>query len=382
MRTNEGKPSLEVRTWGDEALAEELLPAFAAEGREERLTHGFHTYPAGLHPDTARAVVERLGDKDVFDPFCGGGTVLIEAMAAGRRAFGADISPTALRVASTRTRLTDEATRTAMRSAARKMVEQARQADGPAPEGLPLPLYDWYGVEALRELSILRAAIEEADPVIRPLLRTAFSAILVKVSWRRSDTSHQRQVHRRPAGTTAVLFHKKVRELGRRLEALEAAVPPEVGSGTVRPLDADDLKVPRHADLVLTSPPYPSVYDYVAMQHLRTMWFDDAPWGEELGARASFRGPAHEDGLATWHGRHARWIRRSVRGLGEGGWIVVVVGDGLTREGAIDTFKPTTEAIRAAGGSLVSAISLARPDHARRTARWEHLVVGRAAGSA
>jgi len=61
------------------------------------LTHGFYKYPARFSPAFARAAIEtftRPGDL-VLDPYVGGGTTVVEALAAGRCAVGVDISPLA-----------------------------------------------------------------------------------------------------------------------------------------------------------------------------------------------------------------------------------------------------------------------------------------------
>jgi 23S rRNA G2445 N2-methylase RlmL len=74
-------------------------PRGEAEARAH--VHGFHTYPARLHPTTARRLVtglSRAGDA-VLDPFCGSGTVAVEARLAGRRAFGSDVNPLAVALA-------------------------------------------------------------------------------------------------------------------------------------------------------------------------------------------------------------------------------------------------------------------------------------------
>jgi hypothetical protein len=69
------------------------------------LTHNFYRYPARFSPTFARAAIEAFtssGDL-VLDPFVGGGTTLIEALALGRRAAGSDISSLATFVAAVKT---------------------------------------------------------------------------------------------------------------------------------------------------------------------------------------------------------------------------------------------------------------------------------------
>ena len=83
------------------ALAELLTPD---PGLARALTHGFHSYAGRMHPFTARTAIARFSQpgQDVLDPFCGSGTVLVEAMAAGRKAVGSDASPLAVIIAQVR----------------------------------------------------------------------------------------------------------------------------------------------------------------------------------------------------------------------------------------------------------------------------------------
>jgi hypothetical protein len=58
------------------------------------LTHGYYKYPARFSPSFARAAIETFtkpGDI-CLDPHVGGGTTVVEAIAAGREAVGVDIS--------------------------------------------------------------------------------------------------------------------------------------------------------------------------------------------------------------------------------------------------------------------------------------------------
>lgn len=74
------------------------------------LTHNHYRYPARFSPQFVRAAIEAFtsaGDT-VLDPFVGGGTTLVEAMALNRDAIGIDISSLATFVSDAKTLLLDD----------------------------------------------------------------------------------------------------------------------------------------------------------------------------------------------------------------------------------------------------------------------------------
>ena len=90
------------------ALPYRLAPLRASlrdSGNIEGLTHGFYHYPARFSPAVARAAIELFSSQDdwILDPFMGGGTAVVEALALGRRVIGVDINPLAHFVANVRT---------------------------------------------------------------------------------------------------------------------------------------------------------------------------------------------------------------------------------------------------------------------------------------
>ena len=114
---------------GDLEVAEVLAAALEAVDVAERdpLTHGLHAYPARMHYAIARGVLEGFSGGPsmsspsapkafeprtrVLDPFCGSGTVLVEARRLGLRACGVDLNPLALRIAEIKQAVTSEAQR-------------------------------------------------------------------------------------------------------------------------------------------------------------------------------------------------------------------------------------------------------------------------------
>jgi SAM-dependent methyltransferase len=380
VRTTHGKAAVGARTQGDSALAATLVEALRLDGRVERVTHGFHTYPAGLHPDAAATLVRAFPGRSVLDAFCGGGTVLVEALLAGRRAAGRDVSSVAVLVARARTSRADEATLTRVRSRARALVAEARRARDVPPHDLLEAVGPWHDAPALVELEALRRGLVEAEAheprAVVDLLWVCFSAIVVKASHRASDTSARREPRPRAPGTTAILFHKKVRELGRRVAALRDAVPSHVPEADVALGDARGLRLAEPVDLVLTSPPYPTVYDYLPMQALREAWLGvRSPRDREIGARRGFTSIDPRDAHARWLDDTARWTRAAAAALTPGGHLVVVIGDGRVGESVIDARSPTIAAGEAAGLRLRATASVGRTEHARGGVRDEHVIV-------
>ncbi len=81
-------------------------------------THSFYRYPARFSPLFARAVIEvftKPGDV-VYDPFMGGGTTLVEALALGRRVIGTDINSLAVFITKVKTTAISESDTRVMRS--------------------------------------------------------------------------------------------------------------------------------------------------------------------------------------------------------------------------------------------------------------------------
>ncbi|NVL83943.1 hypothetical protein HWN75_27625, partial [Escherichia coli] len=87
------------------AHAVDVAPTADADAPDRAHVHGCHAYPARAHPVTARRRVDAFAPARglVLDPFCGSGTVLIEAMLAGRNALGTDLNPLAVMLARAKT---------------------------------------------------------------------------------------------------------------------------------------------------------------------------------------------------------------------------------------------------------------------------------------
>ena len=363
-------------TTGDPAHARALAEALdvpTSEEAEEAArahVHGFHSYPARMHPLTARRLVEALSRRGaaVLDPFCGSGTVVVEARLAGRRAFGVDANPLAVRLAELKARAVGPADRQRLREAAQRVAatadERRKARAGPSRRygKEDMALFDTH---VLLELDGLRVGLDALDARTGRDLELVLSSILTKVSRKTSDTSAHAAPRRIAAGYPAKLFVKKTEELCRRLEEVEptlaAAPPARVVEGDARVLAgiAD-----RSIALVATSPPYPGTYDYLAHHEARLRWlrlrtaaFESA----EIGSRRRLDALGAREGRARWAQELESTLGAMRRVLEPGGLAVLLrAGGGGAGEAvyAIDVVTTAASAVRLA---MVATASQERP---------------------
>ena len=353
-------------------LVEALEAAQKDRETAETLTHPFHTYPARLHPATAKVLVEFVGEgagrtQPILDPFCGSGTVLVEARAAGYRAIGTDLNPLAILVARAKTWTVPPRKRNQMRETAhsvagaslaagkaarRSGAEPAplRRVAGFDPNARNRRLAAWFAPHVRRELEDLASRIDEvrdADAEVAGILTACLSAILYKVSSRTSDTDAtwvDRTVGR---GFPTRLFTQRVDLLVAGLEDLSKvhASMPEVFELDIRKL-SEVVKDGSVAG-VITSPPYAGTYDYAEHQRLRFDFLGlrhrDLDAGE-IGSRRSFEEDP-EEAHRRWKKALAGSIGKIGAALAPGRPAAIVIGDSVAKGRALYALDDIREAL-------------------------------------
>lgn len=342
---------------GPRELAEPLVDALKAAVEHhdvaETLTHPFHSYPARLHPATARGLAELLAgraprDSLMVDPFCGSGTTLVEARAAGLRAVGTDLNPLAVLVARAKTWTVPPKRRNQLRDTGTVIAGQALEAgkaarrSGAEPAPMRKPkgfdpnarnrkLAAWFAPHVRRELELIASLIDELradDPELADILTACLSAILYKVSSRASDTDATWVDKNVPRGAASRHFAQRVLLLHAGLADLaRAGGPPDVFELDARRLH--EVVPDGSAQAVITSPPYAGTYDYAEHQRLRFDFLGlrhKALDAGEIGSRRSFDASALAAERA-WRDALSDSLAAMSRVLAPGGLAAIVIGD-------------------------------------------------------
>ncbi len=381
-------PQGSVHAWGLQDEAALLRQAWHryAEPVSGRYTHDFHPYAARMHPDVCGMLIEAFSEAGgwVVDPFCGSGTVAVEARAAGRRFAGNDLHPLAVRLSGLKS---DVRTPASLRHFEARATHIARSANGRVTrQETEVPPIDddearWYAPHTRQELAVLWSFIErERDPWAQEAFRLAFSAILVKCSLQRSETDPKRVETRMSPGMPLRLFEHRCLTLARGLAELSRAAQRAGGAVGAEEVDTPPAALScgdgltwglgwqRPGTLVLTSPPYAGYYDYVEHHNRRLAWLginvDDMQQGERFSRR--------EQHASSWAEESRALLMSLAAAAGPGGRVLLWIGDPLLGGEIVPARRALADAAHAAGLRWVAGVSQNAP-RAREQRREEHV---------
>jgi hypothetical protein len=379
------------RKSGDPAIADVLRAALAAAAvggaaDDADVPHGFHSWPAGMHPAIAKTLLDAFeGAKTgetLVDPFSGGGTVALEALLHGRRFFGCDLNPLSARIGAVRCRPRDadnaadladvvDAVTEKSTERVRKKVKVRADVDADVAKAfLPHTLMELAGL--LEEIK----AVDDDDQ--RKTLAMVFSSILTKVSLRRGDTdvaadpAEPREQKKIGRFFPSELFQEKAQQLIERQHGLWRRVAYQ-GPKPVFVVD-DARRLPelvKRTRLIVSSPPYGGTYDY-AFHHAHRMAFlkldDSLLRAGELGARRNSADPkAFDDDVSAM-------LKAMAAVLDDDGLAILLLGDGHVGGRRVPADQQLAALAGPAGLVVRASSSAPRRDWRGGPDREEHLV--------
>lgn len=276
-------------------------------GDNRRLTHYLFRFPAKFHSPVVRHLIEQFTEpgETILDPFCGSGSLLVEAAVANRHAVGIDVDPVAVFVSQVKTLHYNVEE---LQNTAGRVLQKAHEFERPAweykrrqfeditvrtvqgvlhKEGLEAPdipnLYHWFRRYVVVDLCRLIACIEgtPAKKRERDFLRLCFASIIrassnadpVPVSGL-EVTAHMRKKDAK--GRVINPFALFRRAVANGIKAVAEYMTYAVSGADMRVVQGDVTSTPRRLrqpiDVIITSPPYNMAVNYYRRHQLEMFW--------------------------------------------------------------------------------------------------------------
>ena len=246
-------------------------------------THGFHSYPAMMIPQVARRLILEYsnGGDTLLDPFCGSGSVLVEAKLNKRYSWGIDLNPLAILIARVKTTPVEPKLLTGKLWDILEGLNTLQPGEVQVPDFFNIRF--WFKERVIFELAKLKAVINRIEAnEIREFFQVVFSEVVRLSSNSRSSEfklyRYPRERLQNHEPNPIKLFGSKAMANIAGMERYYKEVP---DSYWVRPILGNTLKlgeIPKDSvKKVVTSPPYGDSRTTVAygqFSRLSSQWLE------------------------------------------------------------------------------------------------------------
>lgn len=286
----------------------------------DQATHLIHPYPGKLLPHIAHFFVHasllNKAKKPILDPFCGSGTVALEASLAGIESFVADANPFAVLLAAVKSQPFEISL---LREELLALVRRARSYRSAARIKI-VNSTKWYHPEIKIKLErVLRAVAAIKDEKVRAFFLIVFSATAKKLSY--SDPAISVPVRLRVKPQFSVAENRRIQEKIATIESADAILEFQSQAllsiervhransqqharkaVSVVGVDCKSLHAPGSASeplpsesitLTITSPPYGSAQKYIRATSFGLNWIGFANPDELASLEAKSIGREH-----------------------------------------------------------------------------------------
>lgn len=244
-------------------------------GERESLMHRIHAYPAKFPAFITTKAVAYAKEKGVnvsriADVFCGCGTTALEAKRLRVDFWGCDINPVATLIA--RVKREDYQLGQLQCYAANILTQfDSLRNRHRCPQPVAERIRYWHFPSKIRDLQLLMKAFENVPTgKYRDFFLCAFSNILKPTSkWLTKSIKPQIDPNKKPA-TVRRAFESQIDLMFKAVAESEGCSPNESMIKTGNFLEMRFLEP--IADLVITSPPYVTSYEYADLHQLSTLW--------------------------------------------------------------------------------------------------------------
>lgn len=356
----------------------------------------YYSYPATFIPEIPYALIEILSQKGdvVLDPFGGIGTTFMQALSLERVPYSFDINPIASFVCKTLYRLFDPVLdKSLIKTRLLQLCEGYSESKDYSVDLSPLrkELAGWFEKNTFNEISFLFQQLDCIQgQTEQDVMKLVLSSILVTLSsqnkgWAyiadnvkpKEDELRRKRVFEQYKISVKNLLNDVIEheaKLSDTFEAFYSAISHDTHVFESSLVDTKAIK-DESVNLVVTSPPYPRMIDYVKSQRL-SFDFINENFGnyveKEIGAR--YR-RSRKDFLDSYESSIRQINAKIVSLLKKNGYLCVVLPDYESTDNRKEVIERVVEEYIQRGLTKVFEISRYIPSHKRTLSiQWATLV--------
>ncbi len=313
MQTRSKSPEEISNLFKEKAIDEEWTFAEYKPSDTGKWTHSYHRYPAKFIPQLVEKLIDGYiasENAHIDDPFMGCGTTIVTAISRGFKGTGTDINKISALITKVKSTpiepsYLDEKIKCLL-GKLQFLVESQSQNLFPNTNIEPLipqknidRINYWFSEQNKNELGmILRIIYDEKDETIRDFFLIAFSHILKNCSiWLQASTKPTRDFKKKPT-KPYIMLRRHLKKMQRGNNSFYQKIPQKIKENikqclNIKIQDAKTQPTPdNEVDLIISSSPYVTSYEYADLHQLSTIWLDFADNLTEY--RKEFIGSAHK----------------------------------------------------------------------------------------
>ena len=244
----------------------------------ERRMHNIHAYPAKFPAFITTKAIHKAEEnnisvKTVADIFCGCGTVAFETVRSGKNFWGCDINPVATLIAETKSNVYQDEQ---LQDFFDRIIAAYNTCNVDKSNRIYFNerIQYWFDEEHIDNLLKLRSSIYLVvdDELYRNFFLCAFSNILKSCSrWLTKSIKPQIDPKKQPKDVLSSYIY----QVNMMRKANMENINEKYGKADIKRVNILDVNIDKpFVDLIVTSPPYVTSYEYADLHQLSTLWLE------------------------------------------------------------------------------------------------------------
>ncbi|MDO4935171.1 MAG: DNA methyltransferase [Phascolarctobacterium sp.] len=252
-----------------------------ADNYERLKMHNIHAYPAKFPAFIAKKAIEYAEEQgvmvnDIADVFCGCGTVGLEASLANKNFWGYDINPVAVLIAKVKSNRYNSRQLEKIFVNIKSKYHSLRKKNKDCYGKVNKRINYWYTKQSCNELYCLQKSIllSTKNGKYRDAFLCVFSSILKKSSrWLGKSIKPQIDPRKKDVCVFDV-FEKQFKIFKNAVEERNQDIYDSGSTHSVCRANSLQIRRKNFVDLIITSPPYVTSYEYADLHQLSTLWLN------------------------------------------------------------------------------------------------------------